>query len=367
VIFGDSGALARSTDAGQSWRTFKVPVSGVLIDATFSGLKRGYAVDDHGSVLRTDDEGATWKIVQAASAKKVHAVYAWKPSRVALVGAKGVQISKNAGAKAKPVKGKIAKLSLTSVNAAGKSLFVYGPRAIAMTADSGKTWKTVRRPARSGSIVSLDMLDAKSGFLLDSRAELYSTKTGGKKWIRIETTGANLAVAMAFGDRKHGYLTDNSGRVLATADGGATWARQYPFYDANSTSFSTVVAPSKLSALSLVEGTNRVFGTTTGGRIGSGSQLTITPSAPKVRAGTVVRVTGKLSPATGSERVAVLARVTNAKGGTRWVSQERTVSATGTFTTSWTITASTAFIARWSGDSAHDGDAAPLAIVKLRK
>jgi 2-phospho-L-lactate transferase/gluconeogenesis factor (CofD/UPF0052 family) len=172
---------------------------------------------------------------------------------------------------------------------------------------------------------------------------------------------------MAFGDRKHGYLTDNTGRVLATADGGATWARQYPFYDANATSFALLAAPSKLSALTLVEGTNRVFGTTTGGRIGSSSLLTISPSAPKARMNAVVRVTGKLTPATGSERVAVLARITNAKRGTRWVSQERTVSATGTFTTSWRITASTEFIARWSGDSAHDGDAAPLAVVKLRK
>ena len=63
----------------------------------------------------------------------------------------------------------------------------------------------------------------------------------------------------------------------------------------------------------------------------------------------------------------MLARVVGAKGGTRWVPQERTVSATGTFTTSWRITATTEFIARWSGDAAHDGDAAPLKIVKLRK
>ena len=173
---------------------------------------------------------------------------------------------------------------------------------------------------------------------------------------------------MAFGDRKHGYLTDNTGRVLATADGGATWARQYPFYDATADLDSRMSPrPTSSSALTLVTGTNRVFATTTGGRIGSASKLTIAPSAKTVRKGTVVRVTGKLTPATGSERVAVLARVVNAKGGTRWVSQERTVSATGTFTTSWRISASTEFIARWSGDASHDGDAAPLKIVTLKK
>jgi hypothetical protein len=63
----------------------------------------------------------------------------------------------------------------------------------------------------------------------------------------------------------------------------------------------------------------------------------------------------------------VLARVVNAKGGTRWISQERTVSATGSFTTSWRLSAATEFVARWSGDAAHDGDAARLVVVKLRK
>jgi photosystem II stability/assembly factor-like uncharacterized protein len=367
VIFGEAGALSRSTDAGLSWRTFQLPISGTIIDATFSGLKRGYAVDDAGNVLRTSDEGANWKIVQGASAKKIRAVYAWKPGRVAMIGEKGVQVSINAGAKAKAVKGKVAKLKLKSADPAGKTLFVYGPHAIATSKNSGKTWKIVRRPAKSAAVVRLDMLDAKYGYLLDANAELYSTKTGGKTWTRIETTGANIAVSMAFGDRKHGYLTDNTGRVLATSDAGATWSRQYPFYDANATSFALLAAPSKLSALTLVEGTNRVFGTTTGGRIESASLLTISASAPKARMNSVIRVTGKLTPATGSERVAVLARVKNAKGGTRWVSQERTVSATGAFTTSWKITASTEFIARWSGDSAHDGDAAPLQVVKLRK
>jgi hypothetical protein len=225
----------------------------------------------------------------------------------------------------------------------------------------------VARPRGAGKIVQLDMIDARRGYLLDSKAELFATTNGGRKWKRIETTGANFAVSMAFGDRRHGYLTDNTGRVLATADGGATWSRQYPFFDATEASKSLIAASSKLSALTLVTGTNRVFHTVSGGRIGSGSRLTIKPSATKVRKGTVVRVTGRLTPAGGTERVAVLARVTNAKGGTRWVPQERTVSATGTFTTSWLITASTEFIARWSGDASHDGDAAPLRIVKLKK
>jgi photosystem II stability/assembly factor-like uncharacterized protein len=338
------------------------------VDATYVGSKLGYALDNAGRLFRTPDDGSAWSPIGTGTTARVQALFAWKGGRLALIGPKGVRISTKKGISSKPVAGPISKLALNSVDAAGnKLIFAYGASSIAVSKDRGATWKVLRRPVGSGKIVRLDMVDAKYGYLLDSNAELFATKNGGLRWKRVDTTGANLAVSMAFGDRKHGYLTDNTGRVLATADGGATWSRQYPFYDSNATSFSLVAAPAGLSALTLVEGTNRIFGTTTGGRIGSSSLLTIKPSATKARLNAVVRVTGKLSPATGTERVVVLARVKNAKGGTRWTPKEVTVSATGTFTTAWKIQATTDFIARWSGDAAHDGDAAPLVVVKLRK
>lgn len=365
-LFGSDGSIARSTNGGLSWNSLTVPFKLPILDVTSSSASRIYALTA-GGIQRSHNGGASWVKLELGASVKPKTIFAWKPSRVLIVGSKGVRLSTKKGELSKPVKGKISKLALTSVDGARSSVFVYGKKSIASTKNKGKTWSIIKAPRGSGSIAKLDMVDPKYGFLLDSKAELFSTKTGGKKWTRVETTGANVASSMAFGDRRNGYLTDNTGRVLATADGGATWARQYPFYDATANSISLVAAPARRTALTLVSGTNRVFGTTTGGRIGSSSQLTITPSAKTARKGTVVRVTGKLAPASGTERVAVLARVVNAKGGTRWVSQERTVSATGTFTTSWRISASTEFIARWSGDASHDGDAAPLRIVKLRK
>ena len=89
----------------------------------------------------------------------------------------------------------------------------------------------------------------------------------------------------------------------------------------------TLAAPADKSAFMLVNGTNRVFTTTSGGKIGQPSELTIRSSSRRVRKKTVIRVTGKLIPAAGGERVTVLARAVGAKPGTRWTAQERTVSA----------------------------------------
>lgn len=369
TAFGDAGAVARSIDGGKSWRSLTAASTEDLVDATNSG-KHEFALTATGKFIHSSDGGASWAVTDTGVSGRPRGVYAWSGKRLALIGDKGVAIvtAKGAGFSGRRAQGSVASLRLRSADGAGKkATFVFGPKAIALTKDKGRSWLKVGRPRGAGAIVRLDMLDAKFGYLLDANAELFVTKNGGKRWSRIETTGANVAVSMAFGDKRHGYLTDNTGRVLATADGGATWARQYPFYDSTEKSNTLVAANSRLGAIALVPGTSKIFSTTTMGRIGKSSILTIKPSATKVRSGTIVRVTGKLSPATGIEQVTVLARVVGAKGGTKWVSQQRPVSATGTFTSPWKITATTVFIARWSGDASHDGDAAPIRIVKLRK
>lgn len=367
VAFGSGGEFARSDDGGGRWSPGIVRGAKDIVDATSLGGGRLLALDSSAKLFSSTDSGSTWKQQASWARQKPRAVFAWSAKRVALIGPAGVQLSTRGGAGARRAGGKGAKLTFTSVDRARGAVFAYGGRDIAVSTNKGKTWSRVARPRGVRAPFQLDMVDAKNGYVLDANAELFATRNGGRRWTRLETTGANAAVSMAFSDRKHGYLTDNTGRILATSDAGATWARQYPFYDSTEKSPTYVAATSKLGAIALVGGTNKLFVTSTLGRIGRSSTLTIKPSATKVRSGTVVRVTGKLSPATGIEQVTVLARVVGAKGGTKWVSQQRPVSATGTFSSPWKITATTEFIARWSGDASHDGDAAPIKIVKLRK
>lgn len=363
VVFGANGALADSLDGGATWRALAPAGTAPVVDVAASG-RRLFALDNAGKLWRSDG-GAAWAAVRMSGAR-ARGIYAWSRNRLALVGPRGVRISTKSGAGPKAVRGVVARMRLTKFDPARRALFAFGSRAIATSANKGRTWSRVAVPKKSAKIVQLDMVDRRNGYLLDRDAELYKTKSGGRHWMRIETTGANVAVSVAFGDSRHGYLTDNSGRVLATSDGGATWLRQYPFFDLLGKSNALVAATGRRSASLLVEGTNRVFTTKTGGLSGLRSKLTLAVSARRVKRGSIVRVTGTLTPATGLERVSVLAREAHADGGTRWVTQERTVSAAGTFTTSWRITKPTVFIARWSGDTTHDGASAAQQSVSLR-
>lgn len=364
LLFGRSGAIAQTGTAGLTWKEVEPVGRRDLVDATAVG-SRIYALDDRGRIDRSDNR-ETWKLA-FRSKQRARAVHAWSRNHLLIAGPRGLRISKRAGRSAKAVRGSVAKLALSGIDAAGRATFAWGRSAIVVSSDKGRRWKRVRRPKKSKAIRALDMQSAKRGWLLDTAAELYRTSNGGRSWTRLETTGANQVRSMAFGDAKNGYLTDGSGRVLATADGGATWVRQYPFFDSLGKSPMLIAAPQRKWAMMVVKDTDRALITRTGGQMGKKSKLTLSTSAKRVSSGTIVRVTGKLSPATGVEQVSVLARVIDARPGTLWEAQEKTVSAGGSFTTSWLITQPTEFIARWSGTATHDGAAAKRRTILLRR
>jgi photosystem II stability/assembly factor-like uncharacterized protein len=366
VAYGAEGAIARTTDAGSSWQALSSAGSEPLVDAMASG-RRVLALSQSGNLYASGDGGVTWKRVGTGLDAAPSGLLLLKGGSSVLIGPRGVFVARRWGKRPRRASGPAGGMTLRAGDLAGGAAFVYGPHRIAVTTDRGRSWQRLRAPRRSARIVDLEMIDRKNGFLLDSAAEVFVTKDGGERWLRLETTGANTAASLAFGDRKHGYITDATGRVLATADGGKTWSRQYPYFDSTAAAPLLVTGLSRSGALTLVSGTNRIFATSTAGGVGRPSVLTISTSAKRVRRGSVVPVNGTLTPATGIERISVLARVTGAKGGTQWTSQNVTVSPEGTFTTRWKITADTEFIARWSGDFAHDGDGAPLKVVRLRR
>lgn len=367
TMIGDLSKLARTVDSGASWKQITPVTSNEIVDATFPTTTRGYVVDTKGDLTRSNDGGVSWTFLDSGSSRP-KALYAPSEDVILLVGSKGVRRSANGGLNFSQTGSKsFRKTSLTAVDGAGSAVFVRNSKSIFLSKTGGRTWSTVKKPKKAKKITQLDMVDAKRGYLLDSTKELWQTTSGGKKWTRIETTGANTASSIAFGDFKTGYIADSTGRMLLTEDAGKSWARQYPFYEASSFRPALVAAFGAKSALLAIAGTNTVYSTDTAGRIGVNSKLTLKASTTRARKGSTVRVTGRLTPAQGNEQVAVLARVVGATGGTKWTQLVRTVSIGGTFTTSWKITKPTVIIARWSGDASHDGDGTTALKISVSK
>lgn len=366
VLFGGGTAMARTTDAGASFKAIVTYASAPILDAAFPTDKRGYVLDTRNELTRSDDGGTTWRVLDLAGARP-NALYSPNEKTLLLVGSKGVRRSDDAGISFKTVgKSKFRKLKFSSVDKAGSSVVVYGSSNIAVSKNLGKNWTAIKKSKKIKTIKLLDFADAKNGFLTDQNGELWTTRSGGKKWTRSESTGFNTIRSLALTDSKHGYIADGSGSVFVTADGGKTWSQQSPFLNKSPVSTLLAVLSSK-GAILVIPGTNRILATSTFGQIGTPSKLKIKSSKAKVKKNKEFTVTGTLAPSQGGEQVTVLARQTNAKGGTKWSKKTVTVSLGGTFTTTWKVSKGTIFVARWAGDATHDGDGADPVIVKLKK
>lgn len=161
------GEVFVTKDGGQTW----APTRHVKPDlASFQSLSLGGAFAD-GSVvmggyfgprlLRTEDDGATWKDVAIPTSAWLYALV--------VRGAHGWACGSN------------------------------GP--LIHSADSGRTWTPVEAPTNSDDrCISLDFLDGKQGWVAGWYGSLWSTADGGATWKK-------LALPAEFASRESGERT----------------------------------------------------------------------------------------------------------------------------------------------------------------
>jgi hypothetical protein len=115
----------------------------------------------------------------------------------------------------------------------------------------------------------------------------------------------------------------------------------------------------------LLGGQSSFLFTTTSGEAGKASALTITTKRKKLSKPAGITVTGKLSPATGDERVTVSYLP---PGSSRWQHQTVKADSNGSYTTSWRVRrGSNRFVAQWAGDFRSKGDGSGVLTVKVGK
>jgi photosystem II stability/assembly factor-like uncharacterized protein len=366
---GADGALGKSVDGGKTWSRANVTTSEDIADVAFSSASDGYALDTAGGLFSTTNGASTWKTLDPGT-KNGRALVSSAPSYVLLVTSRGVRRSANAGASFSTVKSKaVSGKSLFGSDRANGADIVFGSKNIAVTTNTGKTFKAIKKPKKAKKIRAIDFATAKAGFVVGSDGRVWRTSNGGKKWTEIPAAGTNQAYDVAFSDAKHGYLLvkrfgdadSDGGWILQTADGGKTWFPQF-VVSQTITGLATGASADYIlggSSSLLFSNPNSTAGA------GSPSTLTIKTAKRKLKKATTIKVTGKLTGAQGNERVAVLYRK---PGKTSWSRKMATVGASGTFTTSWKVAkGANQFVAQWAGDFHFKGDGSPVLTVKAKK
>ena len=229
---GREGTLARTTDGGRTWQAFRASSSQDITDVSFVNADLGYALDLTGKVLRTNDGGRTWRTVKTGFSARPQAVLARGDGSVLLIGPHGILRSANGGARFQRVRSRAARRAkIFEIDRAGRALFAYGSRRVAVSLNGGRSWKSVRRPPRA-LVAAVDFVTRRTGFMLEQNGRLWKTRNRGRTWHDVAAIGTDAAIGLAFSSRSNGYLVlsrfgdDARGYLLRTTDGGRTWRPQ---------------------------------------------------------------------------------------------------------------------------------------------
>jgi photosystem II stability/assembly factor-like uncharacterized protein len=180
--------LAFASTAFGAWKSQQSGSQDYLSGLSFATQGSGWAVGTGGTVLRTDDEGATWTRQTSGTTYDLSGVEVLDSGRAWVVGDRGT---------------------------------------ILTTGDAGQTW--LRQPAATTSqLLAVDFVDAQTGWVTGDDGVIFKTTDGGASWAR-QTSGETRALTgVSFRDATHGIIVGDlpgasAGRILRTDDGGAHW------------------------------------------------------------------------------------------------------------------------------------------------
>jgi photosystem II stability/assembly factor-like uncharacterized protein len=218
-IVGDHGTILSSPD-GLSWST---QVSGSLSDlnAVFAiDSKHAIAVGDFGTILTTQDAGATWVAQPNDLYQNLHAIWGIKDT-LYLAGADGLLLrSTNAGASWTKLKTSTQAKLQGIWGSSSTDLYVVGKETVLHSINSGQTWEQLD----VGAIDDFNSIwgaSAKEIYITQTEGKIYATQNAGQSWTRINTNREALYAILGDTTQKPLALSDEG--ILHSSDKGATW------------------------------------------------------------------------------------------------------------------------------------------------
>lgn len=231
-----AGAVPGSAgQAGWFWGN-PLPQGNTLTAVDFIG-SRGYAAGELGTLLRTDDAGATWTGVSTGLTAALVRVQMIDADTVIVGGGCALRRSNDGGQS-------FTRLPWTASdeNCSSEIASFHFPTAsvgYVVTKDGGLYWTTdggqsfsrqtslpVSISGRSNPPTDIYFLDATTGVATAGFARrVFRTVDSGSSWVEVANIGTDPMQAIAFPTATDGYAVGGS-TMLRTVDGGVSWSRQ---------------------------------------------------------------------------------------------------------------------------------------------
>src|SRR3954465_2004105 len=220
--------------AGWTWGN-PLPQGDNLTSVAFQG-QRGYAVGEFGTMLRTDDAGASWSGVPTGLTEDLDLVRMISPDSVVIAGGCPVRRSDDGGKTFRRLPWTASDARCTAGVAslafppATVGYLLLGNRNTLRSSDSGKTWS--RRTAVPGTPATseasriapsdIQFTSTDTGFASTTGGDVYYTTDSGSTWTPV--LQLPFAVRdLEFPSATVGYAVGAAPVGVKTTGGGATW------------------------------------------------------------------------------------------------------------------------------------------------
>jgi len=231
VVFATLGIGAQASAApvsvghsGWFWGNPQ-PQGNTIRGIAFAG-SRGYAAGDFGTLLSTEDAGATWSGIPTGITSSLVRVRAIDANTVVIGGGCVLRRSDDAGqsfqrlpwtASDSDCPSPLASFAFPSPSV---GYLVTADGTLFRTDDGGQTF--TRKTSVPGSATDIFFLSADTGVATTDGGKIYRTTDGGSSWVEVASPGPRLN-GLTFVDASTGYAVGHNTTILKTIDGGLNW------------------------------------------------------------------------------------------------------------------------------------------------
>lgn len=271
--------------SGWTWGS-PAPQGNTIGAVEFAGA-RGYGAGEFGTLLRSDDGGATWTGVSTGITNDVREVRVIGGSSVVIAAGCSLRRSDDAGATFRRLhvvnetrcSSPVSSLSFPSGNV---GYFGLENGSVLRSDDGGDTVSS--RTAVPGVVSGVRLVDLwfvaeGTGVAATSSGAIYRTTDGAVSWSPVHS-GAGPLNGLFFTDAANGYAVGPR-LLLRTTDGGVTWEQQ-AMDGAPAVNLQDIRCGNETTCILTTGAGDQLIRTTDGGE----TAVSVTPSTPRIFAAT---------------------------------------------------------------------------------
>lgn len=217
---GAVGLILRSDDQGKTWRQPKSNTTQELYGVWGSSEKNLYIVGARGTILRSVDKGKTWEKQTSHTKRTLYGVFGVSAKEVYAVGEAGTILrTKDHGKTWEALTSNTAQ-SLFAITGGPKTLYTAGLKGTLLRSiDRGETWESQTTPATE-KLCALSQQKASHLLMIESKSVLQSSDDG-KSW-RQNASAERLFGFFALSETQW-FVPGADGVLYVSADQGATF------------------------------------------------------------------------------------------------------------------------------------------------